>query len=495
MRLPTARLLRPLLVLIAFGGCAPVMAGPGAITTTPLAAELDALFDDPWAAHGHWGVLVRSLDTGETLYARNPDRLFVPASNVKLFTGAAVLQTLGPDFRYTTTIAGAGPIRNGVLEGPLVVTGTGDPTFSGRFFDEPRDAFRAWADSLRAHGVTRIAGGIIGVDTAFLDPTLGSGWAWDDLTAGYAAEFGPLQFNEGTVELDLFPSRTELQPALIIITPPTQAVRVINDTRTMPAGSVTALRILHDELGTGIILRGQVAADAEAQRRLVAVGNPTHFFVSILRETLREVGITVEGPALRHTELEATDLTVRDAIPLFTHSSPSLNEILTGMMKPSQNAIAETMLRTVGREMRGQGTAAAGAMVVDSLLTDWQIGDARLRLADGSGLSRYNLTSPELVVALLARMDESVYRDVWIESLPLAGRDGTLAGRMRDPPLIEQVRAKTGTLTGVRALSGYLTTRSGERIVFSTFINNHMMTAADIDRVVEAALERIATSR
>src|SRR5690606_12330710 len=194
--------------------------------------------------------------------------------------------------------------------------------------------------------ITRIVGPIIAVDTAFAGPNLGSGWAWDDLTSGYAAEFGALQFNEGVIELDVFPSRVSLQPALVVLTPPTQAVRVINDTRTVLEGSLTALRVLHDESGNGVILRGEVAADEPGARLSVAVRNPAFYFVMAVREALRERGIAAEGPAIRHTALEPYDPSLREAVPVFAHRSPPLREILPAMLKPSQNLIAETLLKT-----------------------------------------------------------------------------------------------------------------------------------------------------
>jgi serine-type D-Ala-D-Ala carboxypeptidase/endopeptidase (penicillin-binding protein 4) len=495
----TRILLRPIAfasLLLGLGGCASIL--PGAIagpSTTPLAGALDAIFDDPVLAHAHWGVLVRSLDTGETLYSRNADRMFLPASNVKLFTGAASLEALGPEFRSTTTFAPGGAIRAGVLQGPLVVVGSGDPTISGRFHPNPRDAFRAWADSLRAHGITRIAGGIVAVDTAFTDPPLGAGWAWDDLAFGYSAAFGPLQFNEGVITLEVFPASRVMDPAIVVLDPATQYVRIVNDVRTAPAGSRTSIRIEREEAGSGIVLVGDIAADDPGVERVVAVRDPALYFVSVLRETLREAGIPVEGPAFRHTELGPFESVLGVGIPIFTYSSPPMREIVPAMMKPSQNLIAETMLRTVGREVRGQGSASAGSAVVDSLLASWEIDTTGLRMVDGSGLSRYNLLSPAITIALLERMSRSYYRDDWVASLPVAGVDGTLSSRMRDAPLYQRVQAKTGTLGGARALSGYLTTVRGERIAFSMISNHHVVPSAQVDRVVESALERIATMR
>jgi D-alanyl-D-alanine carboxypeptidase/D-alanyl-D-alanine-endopeptidase (penicillin-binding protein 4) len=490
------RYLTILLFCGSLSGCASLLASSrGGGAPAGLAAELDAIFDDPALAHAHWGVLVRSLDDRQTLYQRNAERLFVPASNQKILTGAAILETLGPDYRYSTTISGSGPISNGVLDGSLVITGTGDPTFSERFFDDSRDAFRAWADSLRAYGVTRVTGGIVAVDTAFAGPTLGEGWMWDDLLGGSSAPYGALQFNENVLELNLVPSQTVLAPAIVLLTPPTQAVRILNDTRTVPPGSITNIRVGRDDVGSGIVVRGELEAESDGLSRTVAVADPADYFVSVLRETLREQGITVEGQPLHHSELEAFDPTLIRANPIFTHRSPPLGEVLAGMLKPSQNQLAETMLITVGREVRGEATADGGAAVVDSLFAAWGIADARYRMADGSGLSRYDLASPALLVQILERMDQSPYREVWLASLPVAGRDGTLENRMLEPPLRDRVVAKTGTLSGVRSLSGYLTTQSGERIVFSIIANNHTVSSGVVDRIAETALTRIATTR
>jgi D-alanyl-D-alanine carboxypeptidase/D-alanyl-D-alanine-endopeptidase (penicillin-binding protein 4) len=475
-------------------GCSALLARPMATGGAPaeMAADLDRIFNDSIFQHANWGVLIRSLESGETVYSRNAERLFIPASNVKIVTAAAALQTLGPEYTYRTTISTFGPIQNGVLEGALVVTGTGDPTISSRFFTDSRDVFRAWADSLRVHGISRVAGGIVAVDTAFAGPTLGTGWMWDDLMGGSAAPFGALQFNENVIRIDLYPSSLVLQPAIVVLTPPTQSIRVINNTRTMAEGSSPALRIERDDLAAGIVVQGEVPIDVEEVRRTVAVESPSDYFVTVLRETLRDAGIAVEGPATNMSELEQFDPTVANAIPLFVHQSPPLREILIGMMKPSQNMIAETLLLTIGRELRGESTADGGTAVVDSLLTVWQISPKEHRMEDGSGLSRYDLASPALLVGILETMDRSGLRDDWLASLPIAGRDGTLEDRMRDPPLLDQVRAKTGTLSNVRSLSGYLTDQRGDRFVFSIIANNHLVGSAEVDRVAEAALYRIA---
>lgn len=485
----------PLLAL-ALGACATLAPlgglGGAAGSDARLALVLDSIFADTSLAHAHLGVEVRDARTGRTMYERNSERLFVPASNVKLITGAAALEALGPDYVFRTDVATSGTIRDGVLQGNLVVRGAGDPALSERFYEDPRDVFRAWADSLRAHGITTIAGSIVGVDSVFPGPGLGAGWTWDDLHTYYAAEFGALQYNEGAVRVDVHPGSEPGLPAVVVLEPPTQYVRISNRTVTNPPGGETEISIEREAIGPGLVITGGIAADTTSIGRDVAVRNPTMFFLSALRESLRDAGIAVEGPALDADELPLEDLTVRRALHLFTHRSPPLAEILPGMMKPSQNWIAETLLLTVGAELRGEGTARAGALAVDSMVAAWGLDAAELRMRDGSGLSRYNLVSPDFIADLLARMETSAHAAIWLASLPVAGEDGTLQNRMREPPLHANVRAKTGSLSGVRALSGYLDTPSGRRIIFSTVVNNHARTAATVDRMVEAALASIA---
>lgn len=486
---------KPLAVtlLLAATACAP-LAGPPRTPATgaPLAAALDSVFADTALAHAHWGVFVRSLETGRVLYSHNAERLFVPASNAKLWTGAAALEVLGPAYRYRTQLLAAGPVRGGVLQGDLVVVGSGDPTISARFHGgEPRAVFRAWADSLRARGVTRVAGAVLAVDTVFARVPWGPGWAWDDLDAGYAAEVGGLNFNDGVVDVRVFPGTAPGQPAVVALDPTTSYAGVVNEVTTGAPGTPARLSVARDAVTPVLTLRGSVPADTASIGRTVAVRGVSQYFAAVLRETLREAGILVEGPPLDALEWPERVEAAARAAPLFTHRSPPLSEIVPAYMKPSQNQIAETLLRTLGREARGAGTSAAGLAVVDSVMRHYQVGHHPRRLADGSGLSRYNLASPLFFADLNTVMAQGPFAEFWVAAQPQAGVDGTLAGRLRGTAAEGRVHAKTGTLSGVRALSGYLTTQAGERLVFSILVNHHVRSAATADRVIDAALLRL----
>lgn len=477
-------------LLLLGAACAPPRTAPAPRSReTALRASLDSIFSDTAFAHAHWGVHVRSLRRGDTLYQRDGDKLFVPASNMKLLTGAAALAVLGPDFRYRTELLAAGPLRGGVLRGDLVVRGSGDPTISVRFAPDPRAVFRAWADSLRARGVVRIAGRIVGDDDVFDELPLGRGWAWDDLDAAYSAEISGLPFNEGALAVRAVADPTAAAGVRVALDPPTGYVAVVPRLR-IAAGERPSLQLIRAPTGTAVELRGALSPTDSAVTERVAVRNPTLFFATVLRETLREAGIVVEGAAVDVDDLPLAQRGAAGAL-LFAHRSPSLAEILPAYLKPSQNQIAEILLRTVGREARGTGSAVAGAATIDSLLAAWRVEPRRAVIADGSGLSRYDLVSPELLAGVLAHMAASPDSALWRRSLPVAGVDGTLAGRLRGTPAEGRIQAKTGTLSGVRALSGYLVTADGEPLVFSILVNHHTLAARDADRVIDAALLRL----
>jgi serine-type D-Ala-D-Ala carboxypeptidase/endopeptidase (penicillin-binding protein 4) len=490
-------------LLALAAACTPVLRtepvpAPYPATPPPITAALDSIFQDTLFANAHWGVLVRSLETGETLYARNAGRMFVPASNMKIVTAAAALEALGPDYRYRTRVAANGPVRNGELRGDLVVIGGGDPTISQRFHEDVRTVFRAWADSLRAHGVTRITGDVIGNDDVFDDVPLGRGWAWDDAQDSYSAEVSGLQLNEGYVTLLIGATAPganvhgtpDPQVAFVLAYPAAPGwVTVENHVTLRGPDSVANLTVQRAEAGSGIVVRGSVPVDTVVQEE-VSIRNNTRFFAAALRQALLEAGIAVGGGSLDADDEPARGKPANPTV-LFTHTSPPMREILAGFMKPSQNQIGEMLLKTLGREHRGMGTAAAGVSVVDSLARAWELPPRQLAQADGSGLSRYNLVAPAFLVALLEREARSPHFAVFYEALPVGGRDGTLANRMRGTPAEGNVRAKTGTLSGVRALSGYFTTAAGERMVFSMIANHHTVASRDVDRVAEAALLRL----
>lgn len=476
---------------LALAACAPAASVPSRSAPVPadavasVEAEVDAIFSDTVFSHAFWGVLVHSLESGETVYARNAERMFVPASNMKIVTSAAALRLLGAEHRFRTAVVAAGPVAGGVLRGDLVVVGGGDPVISDRAAGDVRSVFRAWADSLRAHGVTRVTGRVVGVDDVFDDLPLGPGWAWDDAPDDYSAEISGLELNEGVVEVVVAPGAEVGALVRAAVDPPAASVPLRVEAVTAAAGTAATLRVTRGLMEDTVVVTGSVPLDTAGIVEEVTVRNNTAFFASALTAALREAGIAVAREGV-DADIASSAATGGDT--LFVHLSPPLREILPHFMKPSQNQVGEMLVKSIGRELRGEGTTRAGVAAVDSAMGAWGLPARLLDQADGSGLSRYNLVAPAFLVALLA---DAADEEAFVAAFPVAGEDGTLASRMRGTPAAGVVRAKTGTLSGVRALSGYFTTAAGERMAFSMIVNHHTLSARDADRIAEAALLRL----
>jgi serine-type D-Ala-D-Ala carboxypeptidase/endopeptidase (penicillin-binding protein 4) len=450
--------------------------------------DLDAILAAPSLERGYWGVLVKSLDTNDTLYALNAHKLMMPASAMKIVTLAASAARLGWDYQFNTRVLAAGPIAAGSLDGDLVIVGSGDPSLT----DETAPAvFASWADTLKERGIDRIAGRIIGDDRAFGGEALGMGWSWDDLPDGYAAGVGALQFDENMARVTIAPGAVIGAPAIVTIAPETAGLVVRNHLTTGAAGSAESIET-HRPPGSGVIeLRGSVPLSSAAVVRTVSVDNPTAFFVAALKSALIAAGIDVHGDAV-----DIDDVT--DAMPLdgmrtlVDYRSPPLSTLAVRMMKMSQNQYAETLLRTLGAAT-GAPTAENGAATAARVVQQWGVPEGGLILRDGSGLSRYDYVSPESLVAILAHVDaDPALRGPFEAALPLAGRDGTLANRMKGTAADGNARAKTGSMSNVRALCGYVTGADGERLVFAILANNFETASNVVNRAADAIVVRLA---
>ncbi len=470
-----------------------------------LRSEASALRDEPSALRNPAlapGDERRAVPEG-TLYARNRDLLLTPASTMKVVTVAAAAERLGWDHRFETTLSAAGEIRGGTIEGDLVVRGTGDPTINA---PGTPDLFAHWAAELRARGVSRIAGRVIGDDDV-LDggrrgddaAGLGAGWAWDDLALAFSAPAGALQRHENVVELAVSPGYSPGSPARIEIRAPrvtpgsAGGVTLINQAVTRASGAETNVRLSRRPDGGALIITGEIAVGAPPVVRTGAVSDPTLFFVQGLRTELQQAGVQVDGEAI---DIDQFDPTVKRSLrqrlrPLVRHESEPLSTIAVDLMKRSQNLYAESFLQHLGAATGGTG--AAGPAVAAAVLTEWGIGGSRAIVADGSGLSRYNALSAAGLLDVLARVwRDPRHREAFVNTLPVAGRDGTLRNRMVGSAADGMVRAKTGSMTRVRALAGYVIAPGGEPIAFAILANNYTVPSAVITRAIDAAVVAIA---
>ena len=465
-------------------------ARPASPAIASLRSDIDAILDAPALGHSYWGVLVKSLKSGDTLYERNARRLMMPASNMKIVTLAAAADRLGWDYTYETQLFAAGPIADGILRGDLVAVGSGDPSMMATGADT---LFAGWADALKHAGVQMIAGRVIGDDNRFEDNGLGFGWSWDDLPDDYAAGVGALQFNENMVRISIAPGPAAGDSAGITVSPPGSGLSCVCAVTTSAAGAPTAIRVRRLPGSMRLELGGTIALASSPAALSVSVENPTLFFATALRDALIARGIDVRGAAVDIDDV--SDPPARGTTPIAAHRSPPLSTLALRLMKDSQNLYAETFLKTLSiRAGDPVATAERGRAEAAAALEAWGVSGADLIQRDGSGLSRYDYVTADALVTILTHIDrDERLRGPFVTSLPIAGRDGSLTNRMKGTAAEGNARAKTGSMSNVRTLSGYVTSASGEPLVFSILANNFEVPPDTINRTTDAIIVRLAT--
>lgn len=466
---------------------------PGAAPALDARAGLrrlaDSLVTAPEFANAHWGVLIVNPATGDTLYSRNAGKLFMPASNQKLLTGAVALARLGPDYRFRTEVGATVPPRDGVLAGDLVITGYGDPSVSDHALTDAMLPLRAIADSLFARGVRRVTGNLVAGGDALPGPVLGFGWAWDDLEYPYSAGVDELLFNEGFSRVVVHAGARAGDAVRVRTLPARSFPEVQVQARTVAADSGVrrSVAVTHGAAGGTVVVSGAIPAGDSAVLSITH-RDPNTAYLAALREALTERGITVEGTLVPRSDGGAT----RADSAWFTMASPPLRELMPRLQKPSQNQIAELFLRVLGLEVTGEGSADSGRRVVERQMAEWGAVPGGYVVRDGSGLSRHDYVTPETIVRVLAAAQRDTAFQVFYDALPIAGVDGTIASRMKGTPAAGNVRAKTGYIDRARSLSGYVTTADGTPLIFSFLSNNWTTTVRDVERVQDALAARMA---
>jgi D-alanyl-D-alanine carboxypeptidase/D-alanyl-D-alanine-endopeptidase (penicillin-binding protein 4) len=447
--------------------------------TLELRNDLEGLLRSPGWSSGEWSVTIVSLTRGDTLFTHGSDVALAPASTMKLFTTSAALYYLGPDFRYTTFLLGDGKVENGVLHGNLIVYGTGDPTFSGRF-GRPDAAFREFADSLAAQGITKIDGDVIGDASYFPGRNSGIGWEHNYIGASYAVPASALSLRENLITLRITPGAVGSPPSVTAV-PGGSDLGIENQATTVARGRsyIDASRADYE---MPLVIRGQIARGTTVQRT-VPVGDPAQYAASEFLDVLRDKGITVTGRTHSVLKPEESAVTGRSVFaPAFDkqaplrvlalHRSRPILDVLQVINHVSHNMMAEQTLRTVGRVAFGDGTIEGGYKAIRYMLECETPGDSvALQMFDGSGLSPLNRVTSRTMVRLLSFMYHSKLYEPLEYTLNIAGKDRHLR-RMFGTPAYNNLKAKTGTIDHVSALGGYVTAANGEMLAFSIISNN-----------------------
>jgi D-alanyl-D-alanine carboxypeptidase/D-alanyl-D-alanine-endopeptidase (penicillin-binding protein 4) len=450
-----------------------------------LRRAIDRVLDAPAFANAYWAAEVRSLQSGRVLYERNARKNMTPASTMKLLTSAGALDAFGPDLRLRTSLESAGRLDGmGRILGDVYLVGRGDPLLARKGADG-RSGFDVLADGLRAAGVRRIEGRLIGHEGLFRDRR-GESWEWSDLVWCYGAEVSALSWNDNCALLRVVPGERRGDPVAVERWPESAYYSVESRATTSAAGSDSDL-VLERDLGSAVVrISGSHPQAAEPEELRVALEDPARYAATVFAEALGARGIRVAGPVATSSEPLPAGLRV-----LAAHDSPPLTEILKEINKPSQNLYTEMLLRLLGARAAGVGGVDAGREALAAFLEKLGLGKGA-SLQDGSGLSRTDLVTAHDLVGLLAAMHRHPHGSVFRESLAVAGVDGTLERRLKGGAAEGRVFAKTGTLKQTNALAGYVRTRGGAWLAFSIVVNHHTATGREATDAIDAVANLLA---
>ncbi len=485
-------------------------------------ARVEAVLAQSDAQKLDWGILVADRDTGETLYELNGDHFFTPASNAKIVTTALALGSLGGDYRFRTTLESKAALGNdGRLAGDLLLVGRGDPDLSNRRFPyvgrgdrigTTEKVLAEMADQAIAKGLRAVDGDVIGDDGYYPYDPYPAGWSDGDLFFQFGAPVSAIAFSDNTISVQIEPGGRVGDPATIRAEPAAALGTFTREITTGPPDAKSDFAVVRQPGVNFILLRGAIALGHEPARLEIAMTAPAETAALALKQLLEARGVQVTGIArAQHAPPPYSNVAGEPILPepspaspepnattLAEHVSLPLLETIRLTNKLSHNLHAELLLRAVGREKFGVGSTAAGLKIQREFLRTAGVADGDILLSDGSGLARDDLVTPRAMVTLLRYVSRQPWGKDFLSTLPVAGADGTLEGRMTGSAASGMIQAKTGEIEHVRALSGYATTLRGQSLVFSIFYNNDPQhgaaTAAPVDAIATALVETLGVA-
>jgi serine-type D-Ala-D-Ala carboxypeptidase/endopeptidase (penicillin-binding protein 4) len=485
-------------------------------------ARVDSALGQGNAEKLNWGIEVADRDTGETLYELNGDHFFTPASNAKIVTTALALATLGGDYRFHTTLEAKSAIgAEGRLVGDLILAGRGDPDLSNRRFPYSGRGDRAgpiekvlaeMADEAVAKGLREVDGDIIADDSYLPYDPYPVGWSSGDLFFAFGAPVSAIAFNDNTISVEIGPGARVGDPAVIRTEPAAGLGAFTEEITTGAPDTPSDFAVVRQPGLNFILLRGSIAVGRTPTRVEIAMTAPAETAALALKQLLEARGVRVTGTTrAQHAPPPFSNVAGEPIIPeatpplpepnpvtLAEHISEPLLETIRLTNKMSHNLHAELLLRAVGRQKLGVGSTAAGLKAEREFLRTAGVADGDILLSDGSGLGRDDLVTPRGIITLLRYAARQPWGKDYLSTLPVAGVDGTLEGRMAGTAASGMIEAKTGEIEHVRALSGYATTLRGESLVFAIFYNNNPLhgpaTTAPVDAIATAMVETLGTS-
>ncbi len=463
----------------------------------PLVSYINQLKEDSVLKHAAWSIRVVNTANGEVIAGFNDQMSLLPASNMKVITTGVGLLLLGQDYHFTTNIKYDGNISaDSTLVGNLYIVGGGDPSLGSVVFPQtvPDSVFFKWTELVKKAGIKRIAGSIIAdPNGVFDDEYRNSSWSWGDIATGYGAGTSGIQFADNLFTIEVVPGTKVGETGAIRLGkqyPPNVVIE--NRVVTVKADSTTSIDVLSSPYSSRIIVTGTIALNrSKPYSTDAAIPEPSYTCAWYFNEYLNSKGIGTSG----NVEVCYADCLNSSKAERFTigsYSSPPLSEIVKETNKSSNNCYAESIMKIIGYELSGAGSTNAGRKLVIETLKKQQLKLGGVKIVDGSGLSRKDILTTTFICDYLTMMSKSALFDVFNESLPIAGVDGTMKGMLKGTAAYNNVRAKSGSLEGVRSYSGYVTTKSGKKLCFSMLSNGYTCPTSEITKRWENLMKLMA---
>jgi PBP4 family serine-type D-alanyl-D-alanine carboxypeptidase len=453
-------------------------------------AFVDSLLSQNALVGSSWSLLFYAPDRDKVIAQYDPDRLLAPASTAKAITSAVAIDRLGPDYQFETSFYTSKPLSaSGILDGELVIFAGGDPSMETAADDSLHAPWmKNIADSLFARGLRELNGGIRLALNGYRLECAPSSWEIGDIKEGFAPAVDGFGFNGNVCHMTILPGDDVGDPAEIKLNPEYSPLKVNSSIQTGEPSSWNWVDYYITPCHNEITISGGIAADDDGEFIWMPIQNPAGYFGAALKEALTDKGIKVSGEII----IDRDGVSKNDyRTPFYVHRSAPLIKTLALMNKKSDNYSAEYILRALGMNRLGSGSSEAGIRAIESFMSEHKIDDREIQLLDGCGLARRNLCSARGLVSVMTVMNRSKYADAYKYTLSHSGMDGTLSGRMGSQKLAGRVRAKTGTITYVSSLAGYLTLASGEDVAFAMICNNFRTSRHLIRRVQDQIIERI----
>ncbi len=455
----------------------------GSEETDTLHKKIGSILDDPLLDGAIAGISVRKAEDGKLLYSHFGDTRLHPASNMKILTGAAALDLLGPKHRFSTEVLAGGEVRGGVLDGDLYLKGKGDPTLL-------KEDLNRFAQELREKGIRTVKGDLVGDDSWYDDERLSQDLNWSDESAYTGAQVSALtmspdkDYDAGTVIVEVAPGSKRNGKPEVKLTPETDYVTIINRAKTVGKKEPKKISIEREHGTNNIVIEGQIPIEGTKSKTWVAVWEPTSYALSVFKKSLEDQGIRFS----RASDIRV-DAAPEKAVVLSKKKSMPLKELMIPFMKLSNNGHGEVLVKEIGKKAEGEGSWKKGLDVMEEYLQSLGVNAGTVQLRDGSGMSHKTMIPANELSRFLFAIQSKNWFATFENALPAAGEPapltgGTLRHRMGLEPLKGRLKAKTGSLTGVSTLSGYVTSKEGDKLIFSILINNYI--GGSVDEVEEA---------